>query len=437
MNISTSSKLKPYMLGLGDASHSVSLLKTFLKNHPRIPTGNLQINSLFDKETQKAIVYVQKNKGLTPTGRMDPDTWMALGTESNPIQISGMFASDRTIQSLMGAGYFLMHPPLRKASKNKSVIRTHSAKQAGASDYWYNFTFLVYVTVFAPFDWFGPLSLSAGDKGDRGFGIDPDASYRLQCVSTVTAAPGKRTYDWTKTRKRAVTIVSPPTTSILTVPLPPIPLSNGLVLPPMLYPKIAKSPGHLKSEESLTDFDLPEADTITNSPDRLKYHFYGNDRAFRFFGESSLLASDIDVHPNINFDYTPDKNNPKNVSMRVYGNITGDQFPAVETYIRDKNKKSVMLGVWQIRDGDGPVISRDFGRGIETDKQLPMIDIDVTVIVEDGVFKGVLSGGRIVSPEEYNRYYTNLPTINSNSNTPKPGQPIPAPPPTPTPNPGG
>ena len=236
-----------------------------------------------------------------------------------------------------------------------------------------------------------------------------------------------------------MTIVSPPTTSTLTIPLPPVNLSIGgfvFKTPTQYYPKIAKSPGHLKREEFAVD-DLPESDKITNNPDHLRYHFYGNDRAFRLFGESSMLASDIDVHPNINFDYTPDKNNPKNISMRVYGNITGDQFPAVETYVIDKNDRAVMLGVWQIRDGDGPVLSRDLSRGIEGDKQLPMIDIDVTVIVEDGTFTGVLSGGRIVSPEEYNRCYTSLPTVAPNSNQPKPGQPIPSPPPTPTPKPGG
>lgn len=437
MNNKILTKLKPSLLGLGDATHNVVLLKTFLKSHPNIPTGDLQINNSYDKATQDAVAYVQRNKGLTPTGRMDPDTWMALGTESNPIQIKGLFASDRTIQSLMGAGYLLKRPPVRKAKENNSVIRTSSAQQTGASDYWYNFTFRVFVTVFAPFDWFGPLSLSAGDKGDRGFGTDPDASYRLQCFSTVTAAPGDRKYNWNVTRKRAVTVVSSPTTSTLIVPLPPIPVPGGIVLPPMLYPKTARSPGHLRGEEFSTDFDLPESDKITNSPDRLKYHFFGNDRAFRLFGESSMLASDIDVHPNINFHYTPDKNNPKNASMRVYGNITGDQFPAVETYIVDKNDRSVMLGVWQIRDGDGPVLSRDLSRGIEGDKQLPMIDIDVTVIVEDGTFTGVLSNGRIISPEEHNRYYTSLPTVAPNSNQPKPGQPVPAPLPTPTPKPGG
>lgn len=92
-----------------------------------------------------------------------------------------------------------------------------------------------------------------------------------------------------------------------------------------------------------------------------------------------------------------------------------------------------MLGVWQIRDGDGPVMTRNWERGIEGDKQLPMIDIELTVIVENGAFTGVLRDGRIVSPEEHNRYYTSLPTVAPYSSAPKPGQPIPSPPPTPTP----
>lgn len=415
MNTKILTKLKPSLLGLGDATHNVVLLKTFLKLHPNIPTGNLKINNLYDKATQNAVAYVQKNKGLIPTGRMDPDTWMALGTESNPIQIRGLFASDQTIQTLMGAGYLLKHPRIRKAKKNKPIIQTSSTKQPGASDYWYNFTFRVFVTVFAPFDWFGPLSLSAGDGKERSFGTKPAASYRLQCFSTITAMPGDRTYKWNVERKRTVTIVSPPTTSTLTVPLPPIPFPGGIMLPPLPYPKTAHSPGHLRGEELTTDFDLPESDKITNSPDYLKYHFFGNDRAFRLFGETSMLASDIDVHPLIKFDYNADPKNPKNVTMRVHGNITGDQFPDVESYIIDKNDRAVMLGVWQISEGDGPVISKNFGRGIEGDKQLPMISIDLIVIVEDGAFTGVLSDGKVISPEEHNRKYTSLPTVKANS----------------------
>jgi hypothetical protein len=143
MNTNALAKLASCIIGLGDTTHTVGLLKTFLKIHPNIPTGNLQINNSYDKATQDAIAFVQRNKGLIPTGRMDPDTWMALGTESNPIQIRGLFAGDRTIQSLMGAGYLLKRLPTKKASKDNSVIRTHSAGESGEGDYWYNFTFRV------------------------------------------------------------------------------------------------------------------------------------------------------------------------------------------------------------------------------------------------------------------------------------------------------
>ena len=437
MNPSALTKLKPYMFGVGNVDNSVKSLKTFLKFHPRIPANNLKINNLFDKETRKAVAYIQKHKGLKPTGRMDADTWTALGTEMNPIQIKSFFAGDATIQNLLGLGYLLKNPHPNIAPKNSledSVIRTHSEGQVTMTA-GYNFTFRVFVTVFAPFDWFGPLSLSMGGKGDRRFGDNPNASYRLQCFSTVTAAPGDGTYNWNVERKKAVTIVSGATTSLLLVPLPPIPI-GGTIIPGTVYPKTAKSPGHLISEENPADYDFPESNKITNSPARLKYHFFGNDRAFRLFGESSMLASDIDLHPNIRFDYKPDKDNPKNVSMHVTGNITGDQFPAVETYIIDKNENGVMLGVWQICEGDGPVFTRDGRFGIEGDKKLPMINIDITVIVEDGIFKGVVKNGRIVSLEEHNQYYKNLPTITKDCPPmyqKSSVQPIPAPLPTPTP----
>lgn len=238
------------------------------------------------------------------------------GNESDPDQ--ELFAADATIQNLLGLGYLIKNPHLNLVSKNSlenSVIRTHSEGQSAMTEL-YNFTFLVYVTVFAPFDWFGPLSLSMGDKGNRRFGTRPVASYRLQCSSTVTAAPGNGTYDWKLESRRTVTIVSGATTSLLIVPLPPIPIGS-VIIPGTVYPKTAKSPGHLIGEENPADFDFPESNEITNSPDRLKYHFFGNDRAFKLFGESSMLASDIDLHPNIRFDYKPDKDNPKNVFMRV------------------------------------------------------------------------------------------------------------------------
>lgn len=271
------------MLKFGDNSPAVGLLKTFLDLHPRIPTAKLQLNNLFDKETRSAVAYVQKHKGLPPTGRMNFETWLALGTESNPIQIKSLFASDRTLQDLLGFGYLLKQPYIsRIAQNNNSVITTRSANPAAMPAGDWSFTYRLFVSVFAPFDWFGPFNLSAGDKSSRRFGTDPNASYRLQCFSTITAMAGDGTYDWTWQRRNpSVTQVFKPTTSLLMVPLPALAFRT-VIVPGMPYPKTAFSPGHLKNEESLTDFDLPGTDQITNNPNRLKFHFFGNDRAFRF-----------------------------------------------------------------------------------------------------------------------------------------------------------
>ena len=432
MNSRAIEKLNSYMFGIGDVHQSINLLKRALRFDSRIPTDDIEINNLFDKNTQIAVALFQKGKELTLTGRMDFMTWLALGSELNPMQIKGLFASDVTLQNLLGLGYVFRHPYRNTVSNNflnNAVIHTNSSGLA-AQPNGFNFTFRVFVTVFAPFDWFGPFNLSKGDGADRRFGIKQAASYRLQCSSTITAASGDKTYYWTELRKAAVTTVSNPTTSVLRVPFTLIPLSGGMTVLPVPYPKVAKSAGHLKPEEKLSDFDLLESDEIKNSPDRLKYHFFGNDAALSFWGNRSWIAADIDVHPTINFDYKQDKDNPKKVTMRVYGNIIGDQFPAVETFILDKNGNGVMLGVWQARKDDGPVFTANGRFGIEGDKQLPMIDIDVTVIVEDGVFTGVLKNEKVVSLAEHNQYYTNLPTIKLRYSA---TDPKPAPLPTPTP----
>lgn len=345
----------------------------------------------------------------------------------NPLEINYLFASDVTIQNMLGIGCSMKYSDGGLGSSNNFDSVIHSSSSVGSTD-WYDFTFEVYVTAFAPFDWFGPLQLSGGDGLTRRFGYNRAASYRLQCFSTVHVTPGEREYYWR--RRTTVTKVSDPTTSTLLVPLPRL-ITPGFVLPGGVFPKIANSPGHLKNEEHSTDFDLPESDSIRHkSNDRLKFHFYGNDDAFAIAGKHSWVASDIDVHPNINFKYTPDRSNPKNISMRVYGNIVGDQFPAVESYLIDKNNNGVMIGVWQVREGDGPVFTRNGRFGIVGDKRLPMIDFDFKVNVEDGVFKTVIRDGRNISLAEHNQHYTNLPTIKSSGS---PTDPKPVPRPTPTP----
>jgi hypothetical protein len=71
-----------------------------------------------------------------------------------------------------------------------------------------------------------------------------------------------------------------------------------------------------------------------------------------------------------------------------------------------------MLGVWQVRAGDGPVLMREGYRGIIGDKRLPMFDFDVTILIKNGIFTDVVkNSGRLVSLAEHNKQYTSLLTV--------------------------
>ena len=261
-----------------------------------------------------------------------------------------------------------------------------------------DFSFTVYVVVFAPFDWFGPLNLSRGDGKSRRFGYSLAETYRLRAESKMTASPGNHKYPWSVTQSAAAT------DSYLIVPSS-VPVMPGLSIPSVKV-RTEKSEGKISDED--TGEERPEG--LYREGNSVRFHFHGNDDAFALWGDNSLVASDIDVHANIYFEYDY-YFKPNSFLMKIGGKITGDQFPAVETYVRDRAGNGVMLGVWQVREGDGPVLTRYGGRGIIGDKQLPMIDIDVSIIVENDFFTGVLKNGNIVSPTEHNKQFTDLPTV--------------------------
>ncbi len=211
----------------------------------------------------------------------------------------------------------------------------------------------------------------------------------------MVASPGNHSFPW------SVTKASTATDSYLIVPsLTQAPIIG---VAPTLRLKTEKSKGTVADED--TGDEQPNG--LYREGNSIRYHFYGNDDAFALWGDNSLLTSDIDLHANINFEYAW-QSDPKKVLMKATGKITGDQFPAVETYVLDRMGNGMMLGVWQVNEGDGPVFLRDGGLGITGDKKLPMIDINTTITVENGLFKGVQRFGKDVSPDEYNKQFTDL-----------------------------
>ena len=420
-------KLKSCMFRTGHNDSAVRIIKTFLNSNRRTSTVSLKPNNLFDAETAKALADFQKSKNLNPTGAMNVKTWLAIGAEMNPIQIKVVSAANQTVRDLLTLGYRSKFPFNKVNPQNPTGITGFVHKKGpspGNRSFSGDFSFRVFVTVFAPFDWFGPLNLSQGDGNNRRFGHNLRASYRLQAISKMIASPGNHKYPY------SVTLAAPATTSFLFIPptpiIPSIPTSMGLN-PSTI--KMANSEGYISDE----DTGEVQPNGLIREGNDIRYHFHGNDDAFALWGKNSLVASDIDVHANIYFNHSY-TSKPDTYLMTIGGQITGDQFPAVETYVIDRIGNGLMLGVWQVREGDGPVFTRDGRLGIVGDKQLPMIDIDVSVIVENGIFTGVQKSGRVISLAQHNKQFTDLPTV-------KPGKfqlrgkslPIPRPAPTPTP----
>jgi Putative peptidoglycan binding domain len=367
-----------------------------------VPVSNLTKDNSFDKNTESAVKSFQKHKNLIPNGRMDLKTWLAIGAEMDPISINVISIFDETLRDLLQMGYRSKFP-FKKHSASNSFIATSSSNFSGSQN---SFAYRCILSVFAPFDWFGPLGWSKGDGVNRKFGYNPESSYRLQAVSNRISGAGGQ-LPW------SLTAAADATTSVLWLPFGEM---------------VAKSEGRLTNP-----YNGQDSDKIYNDSNILNYRLSGNDDAFALWGDDSLLVSDIDVHAFTHFHYEHQAN-PQNILMTVTGKITGDQFPAVECFLLDSLNNGVMLGVWQVPDGAGPVISQDWWLGIEGDRNLPMFDINVTIFVEKGIFKHVVKNGRIISLAEHNLAYTSLQPIKGNKLLLRlPGEPVPAPHPTPTP----
>ncbi|RMG01544.1 MAG: RHS repeat-associated core domain-containing protein, partial [Acidobacteria bacterium] len=234
------------------------------------------------------------------------------------------------------------------------------------------FTFFVYVRAFAPFEWFGPGNIARVDN--RGFSTDPEASYRIQAFSIITAANDGRYFPMSMTR------ASEPSISETNL---------GFIS------------WTARSECNIND---PSGsyypDVLLGGNDSLGYHMYGNNDAI------PLVSPDIDLHVQFRFNYVDQGDGV--VDMRVTGVVTGDQFPAAEAFIRDFSGNSVMLGVFAPTVSSGPVMSLP-GNGT-----LPMIDVNVTVRVKNGVFQGVVENGNVIPLEEYNGRFTSQPRVRKN-----------------------
>ncbi len=233
------------------------------------------------------------------------------------------------------------------------------------------YTFSVYVRAFAPFEWFGPGDTARGDN--RGFSTDPNASYRTQAFSEVRAGSG----DYFT---MSVTRASPPSLSETNLGF---------------YSWTAYSECYINDTNGNY---FP--DGLPGEGNSLAYHMYGNDDAIPF------VSGNIDLHPDFTFSHADQGNGVDD--MTIAGTVTGDQFPAAEAFVRDSRGNSVMLGVFAPVSSSGPVGS------LPLNGTSPMINVNVTVRVNNGVFQGVVENGNVISLDEYNRRFTSQPAVRPN-----------------------
>lgn len=238
------------------------------------------------------------------------------------------------------------------------------------------FSFSLYVRAFAPFDRFGPGRMAQGDN--RGFSIEPTASYRIQSYADITMG-GSQTWFPQYTVRAS----------------PPVESQNQL----WFLSNSASSECWINDPQLGEGFGADYLSRMNNNDNSLNYSMFGNDDAIPG-------SSDIDLHNN--FTFSPQDLGNGVINMTIAGSVTGDQFPAAEAFIRDSQGNSVMLGVFAPTADSGPVTS------LPLDKSAPMIDVNVTVQVKNGVFQGVVENGNLVSLDEYNKRFLNQPAVKPN-----------------------
>lgn len=384
MNTNALNLLRSYMFRVGNKHNAIRNIKSFLNSHHRVPIFDLKNDLIFDAKMQTALAQFQKSKNLLTTGRMDLRTWSAVGESMHPAQINIVTAHDTTLRHLLTFGKKLNQPP-KTAASNNAFVGTKASVFGNRTVGFPKFPIKFFLSAFAPFDWFGPFNLAKGDGKDRRFSTNPKEGYRIRGESRITAVDDGTEYPYSETQ------ASDATTSTLWIPfINPSTQSECYINDPYTEDY---QPNGLKREKLSAE-----------------YHLYGNDDAFFFMDWNPI--SDIDVHPKVWFDFEPQPN-PNNVLMHATGNVIGDQFPCVEAYILDKNDNGVMLGVFQIDANDTPQWK------LPGDNKLPMFKIDVKIMVENGIFTGVMKNGNLVSLAQHNSYYTSLPPVTGTLNPPE------------------
>lgn len=134
---------------------------------------------------------------------------------------------------------------------------------------------------------------------------------------------------------------------------------------------------------------------------KLNHHLSGNNDAI-IPGMDAGISPDIDVHQNISVKTTNWGSNGDTL-LSITGKISGDQFPSVESFVRDRKGNAVFLGVAQANGTQqNGLVTNLFG-----DRKLPMASLNVQIVVnKHGIFSHVLENRNKVSIADWNARFT-------------------------------
>jgi|GEM_PF-2403583 len=217
------------------------------------------------------------------------------------------------------------------------------------------FPVTVHTRTFAPYKWFGGLGFKGETQG-RFFSASTDENrYKIRSEVDI------ETDDWSIQRAEAYG---------------------------------SESTGYWGTWDTFSEAEV----STSESANPFTSHTFGNNDALPG-------SPNIDVMASLNFNLSED--GEENQLLSISGDISGDRFPASESFITDNHGNSVFLGVSQ-PTGSNMGLGKDLGPValVGVNNRL-MSTVNVNIVVnKDGEFLGVrLNSGKTISIGEWNRSF--------------------------------
>ncbi len=125
--------LRDFLHKSGDNHFDVIAVKRFLNSHFVVKASNISDNYNFCQKTEAALKQFQSYKNLAQTGRMDIETWRAIGDEIKPSRFEELFGNSPNVKMLRYAMFSYKLRRMFPTETHKELIKY--AFQEGGGQY--------------------------------------------------------------------------------------------------------------------------------------------------------------------------------------------------------------------------------------------------------------------------------------------------------------